>query len=440
MRQKLQGLEESSNPIRVSLIGCGRFGSMIAAQLSKTPGIILSVACDKDFQRSHYALNLAGFSPDVITGTDSVLKGNSALRRGCVVATDSIDVAVELDVDVVVEATGVPDLGALHCFKAIENQKHVVNVSVEADVLVGLELKRIADDVGVVYSLAYGDQPSIIDDLYDWAVSIGFEVVAAGKGTKYLPSYRYSTPDTALQHFGYSAEEAVGSGLNTQMYNSFVDGTKSAVEMCSVANMTGLVPDLPGMHFPPASIADLPQLLRPKSKGGILSRSGVVEVVSNIARDGVEIPNSIRWGVYIVITSDSPYLLRCLKEYGLVMDDTNTYGLMYRPYHLVGMEVPVSIAKAFLYNESTGTPVAKVAEVAATSKKVLTPGETLDGEGGYTVYGTLLEAAQAADKQLVPIGLCRGAKVKTHIGLDSMITEADVDLPSSEFIDKLIAR
>ena len=440
MRQKLQALDERGKPIRVSLIGCGRFGSMVAAQLSKAPGITLSVACDKDLQRSHQSLNLAGFPSEVVTEVGNVSIANGSLQKGRVVATDSIEVAVESNVDVVVEATGVPDLGALHCFKAIENRKHVINVSVEADVLVGPQLKRIADSVGVVYSLAYGDQPSIIDDLYDWAVSIGFEVVAAGKGTKYLPSYRHSTPDMALRHFGYSTEEAVASHLNTQMYNSFVDGTKSAIEMCSVANMTGLIPDLPGMHFPPASIADLPQLLRPKNEGGILSRSGVVEVVSNITRDGIEIQNSIRWGVYIVITSDSPYLLRCLKEYGLAMDDTCKYGLMYRPYHLVGMEVPVSIAKAFLYNESTGTPIAKVGEVAATAKRTLKPGETLDGEGGYTVYGTLVEAAQAIEEKLVPIGLCRGAKVKRHIDLDSMITEAEVNLPTTEFIDKLFTR
>ena len=297
----------------------------------------------------------------------------------------------------------------------------------------------MADDAGVIYSLAYGDQPAIIDDLYDWAVGLGFEVVAAGKGTKYLPEYRQGTPDEALQRFGYSDDEAAASGLNTQMYNSFVDGTKSAVEMCAVANMTGLMPDVPGMHFPPASIAELPQLLRPKNEGGILSRSGVVEVVSSVRRDGTEISDSVRWGVYVVITSDSPYLLSCLSDYGVAMDDTGTYGLMYRPYHLIGMEVPVSIARAVLYNEATGAPAAKVGEVAATAKKALRAGETLDGEGGYTVYGTLVEAAQATAQDLVPIGLCHGAKVTRPIAAGETVTRADVELPTGGFVRTLLA-
>ena len=438
MRQRLMALDEAGRPIRVSLIGCGRFGSMVAAQVRRAPGMALSVACDVDLRRAHGVLDLAGYPSEVKAEVGGASAANDALEQGRVAVTDRMEAAVESDVDVVVEATGNPDLGALHCFRAIESRRHVVNVSVEADVLVGPRLKRMADEAGVVYSLAYGDQPAIIDDLYDWAAGLGFEVVAAGKGTKYLPEYRQGTPEQALGRFGYSDEEAAASGLNTRMYNSFLDGTKSAVEMCAVANMTGLAPDVPGMHFPPASIDELPQLLRPKSEGGILSRTGVVEVVSSVRRNGDEIPDSVRWGVYVVITSDSPYLRGCLREYGVAMDDTGAYGVMYRPYHLIGMETPVSIGRAALYGEATGAPIAKVCEVAATAKRTLRVGQTLDGEGGYTVYGTIVEAAHAAARDLVPIGLCHGAKVKRPIAAGQTVTKADVDLPAGGFVRRLL--
>ena len=244
---------------------------------------------------------------------------------------------------------------------------------------------------------------------------MGMEVVAAGKGTMYLPEFRKGTPEDALVRYGYSEAEASSGELNPQMYNSFLDGTKSAVEMCAVANMTGLVPDVAAMHFPPASVEELPSVLAPKDEGGILSRKGVVEVVSSLRRDGSEIENGLRWGVFVVLTSDSPYLLRCMREYGMGMDASGKYAAMYRPYHLVGMEAPVSIARAYLYNEPTGAPTARVGEVVATAKRPLKPGEVLDGEGGFTVYGALVEASQADAEELLPIGLCHGAK------LDSLV-------------------
>jgi len=328
-----------------------------------------------------------------------------------------------------VEATGDPEAGARHALQAITGGKHIVMVNVEADALVGPVLKRLADGAGVVYSLAYGDQPALIEELYDWAVSLGFEVVAAGKGTKYLPQYRKETPDTALQRYGYAPEDRDRPDLNPQMYNSFLDGTKSAIEMCAVANMTGLVPDVPGMHQPPAGIADLPRLLRPAAEGGILRRKGVVEVVSCLRPDGSEIPDSIRWGVFVVLTSENPYLLRCLREYGVAMDETGRYGVMYRPYHLVGMEASVSIARACLYGQPTGAPIGRFAEVVACAKRNLAPGEVLDGEGGYTVYGSVVEAEQADRERLLPIGLCRGAKVVRPVLEDQCLSLEDVELP-----------
>ena len=437
MRERLMALEESGKPIRVSLIGCGRFGSMMVAQIMRAPGMDVAVACDLDRRRAASSLAQAGYDPDEPLTTDRLAEANDAIRQRKPVVTDDAQVAVEANVDVVVEATGRPDAGATHASKAIAAGRHIVMVNVEADALVGPVLKRMADEAGVVYSLAYGDQPALIEELYDWAMSLGFEVVAAGKGTKYLPEYRKGTPDDALLRYGYSTEEVETGGLNPRMYNSFLDGTKSAVEMCAVANMTGLAPDVAGMHFPPAGVEELPGLLSPAEDGGILTRKGVVEVVSSLRRDGSDVRNSLRWGVFVVLTTDSPYLRACLKDYGLAMDPSGKYAAIYRPYHLVGMEAPVSIARAFLYNEPTGSPKAKTGEVVAAAKRPLRPGETLDGEGGFTVYGVLVEAAQASSQGLVPIGLCHDAKVARPITEDQMLRYQDVEMPEGGFASQL---
>ena len=290
MRERLLALEETGKPIRAAIIGCGRFGSMMIAQIMRAPGMDVAVACDLNPQRAIDVFKAEGRDPETLTTTGSVSEANDAIRQRRTVVTESAEVATQADVDVVVDATGVPDAGAMNASNAISAGKHVVMVNVEADVLVGPILNRMARKAGVVYSLAYGDQPAVIEEMYDWATSLGFEVVAAGKGTKYLPEYRKGTPDEALTRYGYTPEEASRGDLNPQMYNSFLDGTKSAVEMCAVANMTGLVPDVPGMHFPPASVEELPALLAPTADGGILSRKGVVEVVSSLRRDGADIP------------------------------------------------------------------------------------------------------------------------------------------------------
>lgn len=437
MYKRLLALEEEGMPLRVAVIGCGRFGSMVAAQVLRAPGMELSVVSDLDVGRALDVLRISGRDPGDATMASKVDEANDAMAAGSIAVTGDPGVAIHSEVDVVVEATGNPDAGARHIYEAIMDDRHVVNVTVEADVLVGHLLKGMADKAGVVYSLVYGDQPGNIDELYDWAVSTGFEVVAAGKGTRYLPEFRMGRPEEALTRYGLTDEEAAESDLNPQMYNSFQDGTKSAIEMCAVANMTGLVPDIPGMHQPPAGIEDIPQLLRPIEDGGILHRKGVVEVVSCIGEGGVEVPNPMRWGVYVVITSDSPYLLGCLGDYGVAMDSTGRYGLMYRPYHLVGMEAPISIARAALYGEPTGAPESMVGEVAATAKRPLEPGDVLDGEGGSLVYGSLVEADYARERDLLPVGLSDGARVTSPVAPDAMLTMADVDLPPDTFVAHL---
>ena len=439
MREQLMARDEEGTPIRVSVIGCGRFGSMVISQLARAPGMEASIVCDLNVRRASDALAHERKPRIAPVRLNDVGKANDALNKGRRVATEDSSVAIQAEVDVVVEATGNPDIGAKHAFDAIMAGKHVVMVSVEADVLVGPILKEMADRAGVVYTAAYGDQPAIIEELVDWAMSMGFNVVAAGKGTKHRDEFRYLTPDQALIEYGLTPEQIERSNLNPRMYNSFLDTTKSSIEMCAVANMTGLVPDVPGMHFPSASVDDIPRLLIPAKDGGILNRKGVVEIVSCLDGEGNDIPGHLRWGVFVVITSRSKYLRRCMKDYGMAMDPTGRYAVMYRPYHLIGMETPVSIARAALYGEATGAPKGRVCEVVATAKKDLSAGEILDGEGGYTVHGSIVEAGQADDEGLAPIGLCHGAKVVRPVARGRMLTSADVQLPEGGFAAHLRA-
>lgn len=439
IRDLLAARDEEGAPIRVAVIGCGRFGSMVLAQLRLAPGMTAAVACDLDIQRAVDALCREHRPRIRPVKTTSIDRANDAIRQGKPVVTDDPTIAVMSDVDVVVEATGNPDAGAMHAYQAIMADKHVVMVTVEADVLVGPILKSMADRAGIVYTAAYGDQPAIIDDMVDWARSMGFDVVAAGKGTRHQDRYRYLTPDDALAEYGLSPDEVERSDLNPRMYNSFLDTTKSAIEMCAVANMTGLVPDVPGMRFPAANVEDIPRLLIPSQDGGILDRTGIVEVVSCLDDAGDDLPNHLRWGVFVVITSASDYLRACMKDYGMAMDPSGRYAVMYRPYHLIGMETPLSIARAALLYVPTGAPQSRVCEVVATAKKDLAVGDVLDGEGGYTVHGSIVEAAQADDDALVPIGLCHGAAVRRPVSQGQMLAAADVHMPESSFAGKLRA-
>lgn len=437
MYQLLKSLDESGNPIRVAIIGCGRFGSMIMSQIKQAPGMMVAVACDTNLIQAWDAIELSGYQDDSAVFCSKVSQANQSIQLGKIVVTDDQSLCMSAEIDVVVEATGNPVVGTHHALSAIKNNKHIIMVNVEADALVGPALKRRSDEAGVVYSLAYGDQPAIIGDMYDWGMSMGFEIVAAGKGTKYIPEYRYSTPDDSMTQYGHPNKGISTAKLNNKMYNSFLDGTKSAVEMCSVSNMTGLLPDIPGMHFPAAAIEEIPGLLCPQEDGGILSRKGAVEIISSVRRDGTPIDNHLRWGVYVVITSENKYLRTCMSDYGMAMDLSGRYAVMYRPYHLVGMETPVSIARAHLYGEATGAPAARLCEVAATAKTNLNSGESLDGEGGYTVYGTLVECTLSDMTRILPIGLSYGAKLKRSINQNTVLTYSDVELSTDKLIETL---
>jgi len=399
-------------PVRVGLIGAGKFGSMFLSQVPTTPGLVVSVIADLEPAAAQARCREVGWERERISA--------------CRFTDDAATLIAADDVDVVVEATGHPAAGIEHALLCSEQGKHVIMVNVEADVLAGPYLASQARQAGVVYSMAYGDQPALTMEMIDWARSCGFEVVAAGKGTKYLPSYHASTPDTVWSHYGLSAEEAAAAGMRSQMFNSFLDGTKSGIEMAAIANAAGLQAPANGLAFPPCSADDLAQVLRPQSVGGQLEFSGQVEVVSSLERNGNPVDRDLRWGVYCVFEAPNDYSAACFRQYGMNTDDSGRYSAMFKPFHLIGLELNISILSAALRGQPTGAPVGFNADVAAVAKRDLAVGETLDGEGGYTVWGKIMPAQASIAAQALPIGLASDVKLTAPIRQGQVVTQKDI--------------
>ncbi|MCF2707317.1 Gfo/Idh/MocA family oxidoreductase [Arcanobacterium haemolyticum] len=419
---------EKSGPVRVGVIGAGKFASMFLTQASVSPWIHLVGVADINVPKAKDALHRTGWTEERYAAATL----DEALRTGATCVLDSADTLLECGpIEVILEITGNPLVGTYHASKAIDNGKHVVMVNVEADCMLGPLLAEKARKAGVVYSMAYGDQPALICELVDWCRTVGFEVVAAGKGTKYLPEYNYSTPDTVWDHYGFTDEQLASGDFNPQMFNSFLDGTKSAIEMAAVSNGTGLLPQEEGLLFPPAGIDDLPNVYRPRELGGSLTRSGTVEIASSLNRDGTEVERDLRWGVYVTFKAKTDYAMQCYKEYGMKTDETGAYASLYRPYHMIGLELGISIAKAVIHGEPTGSAQDFHADVVATAKKDLVPSDTLDGEGGYTAFGKLATAATSLKAHALPLGLAKNAKIVRHVAKDQTITWDDVEVDES---------
>jgi predicted homoserine dehydrogenase-like protein len=290
-----------------------------------------------------------------------------------------------------------------------------------------------ARSAGVVYSMAYGDQPALVAEMVDWARAAGFAVAAAGKGTKYLPAYHRVTPDGVWSHYGLTPTEAKAAGMNPQMFNSFLDGTKSAIEMVAIANACDLtVPD-GGLAFPPCGVDDLAQVLRPRSVGGQLDGTGMVETVSSLERDGRTVFRDLRWGVYVVLEAPNDYAAACFRQYGLPTDSTGRYASMYKPFHMIGLELSISVLSAALRGEATGQAQRMRGTVASVAKRDLKAGEMLDGEGGYTVYGKALPVTLAGDA--LPIGLAHHVPLTRDVAAGSVVTFADVALGADPIAD-----
>jgi predicted homoserine dehydrogenase-like protein len=410
-------------PVGVGLIGAGKFGSMFLAQVPSTPGLHLVGIADLSPARAKENLARVGWAAErSVAATLAEARRTGATHVGDDAAALIADPAVE----VIIDSTGSPPAGIRHALAAIDAGKHIVMVNVEADVLAGPLLAERAQRAGVVYSLAYGDQPALVCEMVDWARAAGFAVVAAGKGTKYLPAYHASTPDTVWGHYGLTPEQAAKGGMNPQMFNSFLDGTKSGIEMAAIANATGLTPAPDGLVFPPCGVDDLPRVLRPREAGGQLHHAGQVEVISSLERDGRPVFRDLRWGVYAVFEAPSDYVARCFAEYGLVTDSTGRYAAMYKPFHLIGLELGISVASAALRREATGAATGFRGDVVATAKRDLKAGETLDGEGGYCVWGKLMPAADSLALGGLPIGLAHHVKLVAPVAAGKPVRWADV--------------
>ena len=429
LHRLLEAREAGGKPLRVALVGAGKFGSMFLAQARTTPGIRIAAIADLSVERARAALGTTGWPGDCSTTSLNEL----GARDGQIVVTDDTDRVLRADgVDIVVDATGSAAAGIRHVLACCTHGKSIVMVNVEADALAGPLLARRAEQAGIVYSLAYGDQPALICEMVDWARTAGFDVVAAGKGTKYLPSYHVSTPDTVWQHYGLSPADAQAGGLNARMFNSFLDGTKSAIEMAAVANATGLAPAPDGLSFPACSVDDLASVLIPRADGGALHHSGQVEVVSSLHRDGSPVPRDLRWGVYVTFRAPSAYVERCFREYGLSTDASGRHASMYKPWHLIGLELGISVASVGLRREPTGVAREWKGDVVATAKRALRRDETLDGEGGYTVYGALMPAADSLARNALPLGLAHGMRVRRDIAAGATLSWDDVHVDADD--------
>lgn len=425
---KLQERESQGKPITVGLIGAGKFGSMYLAQIPRTPGVHLAGIADLSPDGARANLARVGWKvPQFSAGSiDDALK-----TRTTYIGDDWQALVQHPAIDVIVECTGHPIAAVDHCLKAFANGKHVVNVTVEADAFCGPLLARKASEAGVIYSQAFGDQPALICDLVDWARTCGFPVVAAGRGHKWLPHFCDSTPETVWENYGLTPEQAKRGGLNPKMFNSFLDGSKPSIECTAVANATGLGVPSNGLLYPPASIADIPSVTRPINEGGKLERKGLVEVISSLEADGRVIPYDIRMGVWVTVEAETDYIKNCFEEYNAHTDSSGRYFTLYKRWHLIGLEVGMSVASVALRGEATGVAQHWNADVVATAKRDLAPGDSLDGEGGYTVWGKLLPAAKSIDLGGLPLGLAHDVKVTRPVKKGQSLSWADVAMDTS---------
>ena len=407
-------LEEHKENINIALIGCGKFISMFLSQYNQLKKIKIDTIIDLKIDQAKKNCLNSGLTENTIKEINF---------------TNSLNEAINRDIDIFIEATGNPIVGTVHADKIIKKKKHIILANVEADVTCGKYLSDLAKQNGVICSMAYGDQPSLILEQIEWARLNGFLVTCAGKGTKYHPAFEYSTPDTVWEHYGLTKERAeIESGMNPKMFNSFLCGDKSAIEMCAVSNASNLKCPTNGLTFPPVGVYDIAKKLIPKSDGGLIDYEGQVEVISSIDLEKKTIPNDLRWGVYIVIKAQNKYVKNCFKDYGMATDASGNYSAIWRPYHYIGLELAQSIYSIALDKKATGFTKNYNADVASYAKKDLKVGEKLDGEGGFCARGKLITSKKSKKEKILPLGLTDGAEVIKNIKKDEVIKISDVTL------------
>ena len=406
-------LENHKENIKIAFIGCGKFISMFLSQYNQLKKIEIDTIVDLDIERAKLNCIKSGLTKEIIEKINFV---------------SSLDTILNRNIEIFIEATGNAVAGTQHAYKVIQSKKHIIMVNVEADVLCGKYLSDLAKENNVIYSMAYGDQPSLILEQIEWARLNGFFVTCAGKGTKYHPSFEYSTPENVWDNYGLKPQEAKNAGMNPKMFNSFVTGDKSSIEMAAVVNSSGLKCPDNGLTYPPVGVYDIANKLIPKNRGGHLDHEGQVEVISSIDRNKIQIKNDLRWGVYIVIKAQNSYAKNCFKEYGMITDKSGDYSAIWRPYHYIGLELAQSIYSIALDQKPTGHTKFFNAEVISVTKKDLHIGEILDGEGGFASRGKLITAKCSVENNYLPLGLTDGAKIKKSIKKDEYIKIDDVEI------------
>jgi predicted homoserine dehydrogenase-like protein len=414
---------DRGRPITVALIGAGKFGRMFLVQARHVRGVHVAAIVDRNYDQACNALALAGWPAPAYAAPDLPI----ALATGATFVTEDADPILSGDgVDVVVEATGDVESALRHALSCLEHGKHLIMVTIEADVLAGPLLADRFRAAGLIYSLAYGDQPALIAEMVDWARLNGFEIACAGRGAKFHPAFRYATPEAVWENYGIDEERAVRGGLNPQVFNAYVDGSKPANEMAAVANACALWPQPEGLTFPACGADDLPHLMRPRWQGGLLTHRRTLEVVSSMERDGRPVHRDLRWGVFVVVEADSEYAQRCFDDYGMNTDRTGRFAALYKPFHLIGMELGVSVASVGLLRGPTGQPDGFRADVVAVAKRDLAADERLDGEGGYTVYGRLMPAVASRAMNALPLALARRVPLTRGLRRDELVQWSDV--------------
>ena len=425
LASKLAERNAKDGPIRVGLIGAGKFGSMVLAQARKIEGYHIVAVADLDENKVRTSMSRTGWDENEYSATSF----GDAVDSGRTFVTDDAAALCAFDgIECIIEATGHPLAGVRHALMAIDGGKHIVMVNVEADVMCGPILAKKARAKGLVYSMAYGDQPAFICELVDWVRSCGFELTSAGKGMNFQPHYRYSTPDTVWGYFGWSEEFVAKGDFNPKMYNSFTDGTKAAIEMAAVANGTGLDCPDDGLAFYPAGLHDLASVFKPVADGGRLPKAGLVDIAASQEPDGREVVNNIRYGMFVTFRAPDEYTRQCFEQYGLLTDKSGWYGSMWRPFHLIGLETSVSVLSAVLRGEPTGSSREFRADAVATAKSDLKVGEWLDGEGGFATWAKAVPATLSTQIGALPMGLAHRVKLKRDVARDQIVTFDDVDM------------
>jgi predicted homoserine dehydrogenase-like protein len=438
IRRALLHRASEGNPIRVGVIGAGRMGTGVVNQIGTMQGMDVVVIADLITDRAVQAFVSSGSPAGSVIEAEVEGHATDALRQGKRVVTADADLVSRLPVDAIVEATGVPEVGAKGAYDAIQHRKHIVMLNVETDAVVGPILKRLADAAGVVYTLAAGDQPGAICEMAEWARGLGLRIVVAGRGTLMNPAERYATPDD-------NREKAEALGLNPHMYNSFRDGTKAQTEMCAVSNALRLVPEVRGMHEPVVDVEGLARVFRLKAQGGILGREGIVDLANGTEADGRLQPHGrVFPGVFLVVTSDHPKVVEDLAYVNdpiLLLPPDIRKGpnfALFRPFHWCSIETPNSVALAVLRGEPTGAPeAAPIATLITCAKRNLKAGELLDGGGGATVFALIEQVEIGKAEGLLPFGFAYGARLTESVKKGEAIRWTQVQSSEDSFLLKL---